>query len=49
MKVIKKNREHFITKSLRKTILKRSAFKKSANISNNPKIIKSLKIKKVCF
>ena len=39
-KVIRGNHKSFITKNLRKTIMKRSALKKRANISNNPEIIK---------
>ena len=42
-KVIRGNHKSFITKNLRKTILKRSSLKKRANISNNPEIIKLYK------
>ena len=42
-KMIRGNHKFFITKDLRKTIIKRSAFKKRANISNNPEIIKLYK------
>ena len=42
-KVIRGNPKSFTTKSLRKAIMKRSALKKRANISNNPEIIKSYK------
>ena len=40
-KVIRGNDKSFITKNLRKTVMKRSALKKRANVSNNPEIIKS--------
>ena len=43
MKMIRGNHKSFITKNLRKTIMKRSALKKRANISNNPEIIKLYK------
>ena len=43
--VIRGNHKSFITKTLRKTIMKRSALKKRANISNNPEIIKLYKNK----
>ena len=43
MKVIGANHKSFITKNLRKAIMKRSALKKRANISNNPEIIKLYK------
>ena len=42
-KVIRGNHKSFITKNLRKTIIKKSALKKRANISNNPEIIKLYK------
>ena len=42
-KVIRGNHESFITKNLRKAIMKRSALKKRANVSNNPEIIKLYK------
>ena len=42
-KVIRRNHKSFITKNLRKAIMKRSALKKRANISNNPEIIKLYK------
>ena len=42
-KVIRGNHKSFITKNLRKTIMKKSALKKRANISNNPEIIKLYK------
>ena len=42
-KVIRGNHKSFITKNLRKAILKRSALKKRANISNNPEKIKLYK------
>ena len=42
-KVIRGNRKSFITKNLRKAIMKRSSLKKRTNISNNPKIIKLYK------
>ena len=42
-KVIRGNHKSFITKNLRKTITKRSALKKRANVSNNPEIIKLYK------
>ena len=42
-KVIRGNHKSFITKNLRKAIMKRSALKKRANISNNPEIIKLYK------
>ena len=38
-KVIQGNLKSFITKNLRKAILKRPALKKRANISNNPEVI----------
>ena len=43
MKVIQGNHKSFITKIFRKTIMKRSALKKRANISINPEIIKLYK------
>ena len=43
IKVIRGNHKSFITKNLRKTIIKKSALKKRANISNNPEIIKLYK------
>ena len=43
MKVIRGNRKSFITKNLRKAIMKRPSLKKRTNISNNPKIIKLYK------
>ena len=42
-KVIRRNHKSFITKNLRKAIMKRSALKKRADISNNPEIIKLYK------
>ena len=39
-KVIRGNRKSFITKNLKKPIMKQSALKKRANISNYPEIIK---------
>ena len=42
-KVIRENHKSFINKNLRKTIMKRSALKKRANISNNKEIIKLYK------
>ena len=42
-KVIRENHKSFINKNLRKAIMKRSALKKRANISNNPEIIKFYK------
>ena len=42
-KVIRGNHKSFITKNFRKAIMKRSALKKRANISNNPEIIKLYK------
>ena len=39
-KVIRGNDQSFITDNLRKAIMKRSALKKTADISNNPEIIK---------
>ena len=42
-KVIRRNHKSFITKNLRKAIMKRSALKKRANFSNNPEIIKLYK------
>ena len=42
-KVIRGNHKSFITKNLRKAIMKRSALKKRANVSNNPEIIKLYK------
>ena len=48
-KVIRGNHKSFITKNLRKTILKRAALTKKANISNYPEIIKLYKkTKKLC-
>ena len=44
-KVIKGNQKSFITKNLRKAIMKRSALKKRTNISNNIEIIKLYKNK----
>ena len=40
IKVIRGNHKPFITKKLRKAIMKRSASRKKVNISNNPEIIK---------
>ena len=52
-KVIPGNRKSFITKNLRKAIMKRSALKKRANISNNPErnyvVNLSRKVKKEFF
>ena len=60
-KVIRRNHKSFITKNLRKAVMKRSALKKRADISNNPEIIKlykkqrnyvvnlSRKVKTECF
>ena len=42
-KVIRVNHKSFITKKLRKAIMKRSALKKRANVSNNPEITKLYK------
>ena len=42
-KVIRGNHKSFITKNLRNAIMKRSAFKKKVNVSNNPEIIKLYK------
>ena len=42
-KVIRGNHKSFILKNLRKAIMKQSALKKRANISNNPEIIKLYK------
>ena len=42
-KVIQGNHKSFMTKNLRKAIMKRSALKKRANVSNNPEIIKLYK------
>ena len=42
-KLIRGNHKSFVTKNLRKAIMKRSALKKRANISNNPEIIKLYK------
>ena len=42
-KAIRGNHKSFITKNLRKAIMKRSALKKRGNISNNPEIIKLYK------
>ena len=39
-KVTRENHKLFITKNLRKTIMKRSALKMRANISNNPEMVK---------
>ena len=39
-KVIRGNDKSFITKNLREAVIKRSALKKRANISNNLEIIK---------
>ena len=39
-KVIRENHKSFITKNLRKAIMKRSALKKRENVSNDPEIIK---------
>ena len=48
-KVIGGNHKSFITKNLRKAIMKRPALKKRASISNNPEIIKLYKkTKKLC-
>ena len=44
-KVIRGNHKSFITKKLRKAIMKRSALRKRANVSNNPEIIKLYKNK----
>ena len=41
--MIRGNHKSFITKNLRKAIMKRSSLKKRANISNNPEIIKLYK------
>ena len=46
MKVIQGNRKPFITKKMREGIIKRSALKKTANISNNPEMMKLYKNKK---
>ena len=40
IKVTGENHKLFITKNLRKTIMKRSALKMRANISNNPEMVK---------
>ena len=49
MKVIREDHKSFITKNLRKAIMKGSTLKKRGNISNNPKIIKLYKkTKKLC-
>ena len=45
-KVIRGNHKSFTTKNLRKAIMKRSALKKRANISNNPEMIKLYKKQK---
>ena len=42
-KVIRGNHKSFITKNLRKAIMKQSTLKKRENISNNPEIIKLYK------
>ena len=42
-KVIRGNHKSFITENLRKAIMKRSALKKRADISNNPEIIRLYK------
>ena len=42
-KVIRGNHKSFITKKLRNAIMKRSALKKRANVSNNPEITKLYK------
>ena len=42
-KMIRGNHKSFITKNLRKAVMKRWALKKRANISNNPEIIKLYK------
>ena len=44
-KVVRRNNKSFITKNMRKAIMKRSALKKRTNISNNPEIIKLYKNK----
>ena len=48
-KVIGGNHRSFVTKNLRKAIMKRSALKTRANISNNPEIIKLYKKQTNCF
>ena len=40
IKVTRENHKLFITKNLRKTIMKQSALKMRANISNNPEMVK---------
>ena len=47
-KVIRGNPKSFITKNLRKLIMKRSALKKRASISNNPEIIKLYEKQRNC-
>ena len=47
-KVIRGNHKSFITKNLRKAIMKQSALKKRANISNNPEITKLYKTQRNC-
>ena len=42
-KVTRENHKSFITKNLRKEIMKRSALKNRAIISNNPKVIELYK------
>ena len=42
-KLIRGNHKSFITKNLRKAIMKRSTLKKRTNVSNNPEIIKLYK------
>ena len=39
-KMTRENHKSFTAKNLRKAIMKRSALKKGANISNNPEVIK---------
>ena len=48
-KVIRWNHKSFITKNLRKAIMKRSALNKRANISNNPEKIKLYKKQRNCW
>ena len=47
-KVIWGNQKSFITKRLRKALMKRSALKKKESISNNPEIIKLYKKRRNC-
>ena len=47
-KVIRGNHKSFITKNLKKAIIKRSTLKKRANISNNSEIIKLYKKQRDC-